>query len=74
MRTRIQLKLRKREDKPLMPVLEIVPPETLFFYADGEYDFVCGKCGTLLAKAIQMGVLNKSLLKCNQCNSLNETQ
>lgn len=74
MKARIQLKTFLREEKPFLQVLEITPPQTRFFVGDGPFDFVCGKCETKLAESVQIGVIKKCLLKCNICETLNETQ
>lgn len=74
MTAKIQLKVFTWEQKPLLSVLEIPAPETCFFVADGTVDFVCGKCGTVLAQAIESNSLKKCLLKCNVCDCLNATQ
>jgi hypothetical protein len=53
-------------------VLTIEPPETRFFWGFSHTDLLCGHCHTMLAQAVNPRDLEGKLLKCNNCQSVNE--
>lgn len=53
-------------------VMTIDPPETIFFWGHGINNYICGNCGTDLAKNINAGDFKNQLFKCNGCECINK--
>jgi phage FluMu protein Com len=69
----IHLKIIPEPSSIFRKVLVINPPEIVFFSGDGNTNFLCGKCGALLADSIAQGTITGVVLKCNRCQSYNDT-
>jgi len=40
---------------------------------EGQFNYLCGKCGTVLLKGIQEGQVTGIVLRCAGCGSFNDT-
>lgn len=53
------------------PLSEPPGPDRLHFVGAGSSDFICGRCGTMLARSMDVGSLRQAALLCPECRRWN---
>jgi hypothetical protein len=70
----IKLKVIPEPQPYSRSVLIMDGTETLFFKGyTSNLKFICGNCGAVLMEGIEKNQVKNIVLKCNNCNSFNET-
>jgi hypothetical protein len=49
------------------------PSNTVIIRSQGNYDLLCGKCSSVLAKNVLKDQVQNVVLYCNKCRSYNDT-
>lgn len=72
--TRLERLSLIEEPRPMTRVIEYAEDQSLlpFYKGEGNIDYVCGQCGTMLVESVWKFSISNIVVKCPSCQSYNE--
>jgi len=68
MKIKLEIILKPSEGTRTVMEPKVVPA----YNGDGDTDYICGKCGALLADKIRKGQVQNIVVRCPKCGQYNE--